>query len=344
MEIAMRRLVFALVLLASQLVATRAYADVFTFSSDVPLVISHLAPQTSTINVTGVTGSVYRVVVTLKGLVHTKARDLDINVSTPTRGVMLMSDLGDGGNFTGGDLRFSDCATRSIPINGAEDEVIPAGGYRPRNFGWFDNIPGNPPTGSSFSEFLSYGLEDPWTLHVVDEGLGGEGTLAGWSITIYTSQDPELFNTSTVGCESPDFDGDGVTDFAVYREPSGSFLILESSTNEVKTVQLVSPGPGNDDVAIPADYDGDGTTDVGVFRRSTLTWTVKKSFSGEVVQDFGGLPNDQPIPTDFDRDGLTDFAVYRASEALWIWKSSRTGEIRFIQGDIPGVDRPARRP
>ena len=69
-----------------------------------------------------------------------------------------------------------------------------------------------------------------------------------------------------------DLDGDGKTDFAVFRPSLGNWYIYKSSdgTYEIKTWGLgVAPYL---DVPVPGDYDGDGKTDLAVFRRQTGIW------------------------------------------------------------------------
>ena len=65
-----------------------------------------------------------------------------------------------------------------------------------------------------------------------------------------------------------DFDGDGKSDFAVYRfigADAGTWYILQSGA--IPAFRAVRWGLGAD-LPVPADYDGDGKTDFAVFRRS----------------------------------------------------------------------------
>jgi hypothetical protein len=73
-----------------------------------------------------------------------------------------------------------------------------------------------------------------------------------------------------------DYDGDGISDVAVYRPMTGEWFIRQSS-NGVVTAQVF--GGVNGDVPVPADYDGDGKTDLAVFRASTSTWYVLGQFT-----------------------------------------------------------------
>ena len=64
-----------------------------------------------------------------------------------------------------------------------------------------------------------------------------------------------------------DYDGDGMTDLAVWRPSTGTWFIRPSSTNYATSVSFQWGLAG--DVPVPGDYDGDGVTDLAVWRPST---------------------------------------------------------------------------
>ena len=129
-----------------------------------------------------------------------------------------------------------------------------------------------------------------------------------------------------------DFDGDGKTDAAVFR--NGIWYILRSSDNAFVAYQFGLTG----DVPVVGDYDGDGKTDLAVFRPSNGTWYVLNLANNAFSAAQFGQNGDKPMSGDFDGDGKTDFAVFRPATGIWFVLRSRDGftAAQFGQnGDIP---------
>jgi subtilisin family serine protease len=82
----------------------------------------------------------------------------------------------------------------------------------------------------------------------------------------------------TVRNEPVDFDGDGNSDIAVYRD--GTWYIIRSSDGGFT---ITGWGGLPQDLPVPADYDGDGKVDIAVYRNGT--WYIIRSSDGGVTAD-----------------------------------------------------------
>lgn len=144
-------------------------------------------------------------------------------------------------------------------------------------------------------------------------------SVAGYSVTQWGAFD---FNTG--GYEDKfvpaDYDGDGKTDYAIWRTPlfgsvptQSYYYILYSATNTFS----VTPFGIRTDNKVPADYDGDGKADIAITRNSggALYWWILQSRDGLRVERWGGggppMSGDNPVPADYDGDGKADLAVIR---------------------------------
>jgi len=142
-----------------------------------------------------------------------------------------------------------------------------------------------------------------------------------------------------------DYDGDGLTDEAVYR--NGSWFIRKSRDGELFSVNwganVQVPGGYVADEPVSGDFDGDGVYDIAVFRPADGTWYVLRSTSGfsanyPLIFKWGKL-GDIPVPADYDGDGTTDFAVFRYTETRWYILESRTKRLHAAQFGSIGIDR-----
>lgn len=136
-----------------------------------------------------------------------------------------------------------------------------------------------------------------------------------------------------------DFDGDGYTDFAVFRPANGFWFAQGNLNSGFRFAQQF--GVSTDRLA-PGDYDGDGRTDLAVFRNGN--WFIWRSFDNTLAAFQFGLPDDIPVAADFDGDNKTDLAIWRRSNGLWAaLKSGSNGNSSLIiysfgaSGDKPVV-------
>ncbi len=130
-----------------------------------------------------------------------------------------------------------------------------------------------------------------------------------------------------------DFDGDGITDVAVYRPVGGTWFVLQSSNGAFSGRSWGTAG----DSPVPGDFDGDGKTDLGVVRPRAggWDWYVLRSTLGYFGTTWG-LSTDIPVVGDYDGDGKADVAVFRPSDGTWWIRQSSDGALSGRQWGAPG--------
>ena len=128
-----------------------------------------------------------------------------------------------------------------------------------------------------------------------------------------------------------DYDGDGKTDLAYYRQSDlfgepGTYFVLLSSTNTATRLDWGNPSLG--DRPAPADYDGDRKADFAVYRNGT--WFILQTSNVALRIERFGLASDKIVPGDYDGDGKADIAVWRPSNGLWCLSLSRDNSTKYV--------------
>jgi subtilisin-like proprotein convertase family protein len=325
-------------------IATSANPFPQSFSNATPVFINDrfgaATPYPSTINVSGLTGAITDVNVTLTNVDHLNPDDIDILLVSPSgKSIVLMSDAGGTTDLVGVNITLDDAAAIQLP----DSTVITSGSYRPANFGSGDNIADVLPfyanAGSAGPTTLATAFNgtDPngvWKLYVIDDATASTGIInGGWSLDITAggSYGAKRFTNG-------DFDGDGRTDVSVFRGPNQNWYIRNSSTY-ANRVQINWGNPALGDITVPGDYDGDRKTDIAVWRPSEGNWYIINSSTGTPSIKSWGSSGDTPVPADYDGDGKTDLAVWRPSTGNWYVLRSATNTGRVVgwggAGDIP---------
>jgi len=143
----------------------------------------------------------------------------------------------------------------------------------------------------------------------------------------------ELRGTLVPDVQPGDFNGDGLTDFAILRNVSGNLQWWIMNNGASSASQVVGWGFSTD-IATPGDFDGDRKTDIAVFRRGTGNaatgfWVFQSSTSTARFIPFG-ITSDRPVVADYDGDGKTDAAIFRdassaGGQSTFWWLASRGG-------------------
>lgn len=336
-----------------------------TFTNNTAIVISGTgtpngAPYPSPITVSGLTGNITEVKVTINNFSHTWADDVGIVLVGPTGAAFgLQSGAGDaedGSPISGTTYTFADSAATTLPDN---DSWLP-GNYKPSVYysdpldtfpapgpGASWNNPG--PAGGGTSTFASvYNGTAPngtWNLFVKDFVNGDGGSIAGgWTIEITTGSNPVVTPQNIV-----DFNGDGKTDWTVVRNTGGGGngqITWFTAFTGVAGGRVDAWGLAGDEF-VPVDYDGDNKTDIAIWRPDPTqgAFYILNSATGTLrAETFGKTGDDPSVVGDYNGDGNADLAVYRAgatagAPSTWFYRTTAGGPYTAVQwgqnGDFP---------
>lgn len=162
------------------------------------------SPYPSSISVSGIAGTVNRVIVQLFGINHTFPGDVDILLVGPGgQRIILMSDVGSSFDLVNVNLTLDDTATSSLPASA----LITSGTYRPTNSGTGDTFAAPAPAapyGSLLSDFNGTNPNGNWQLYVTDDAGGDIGSIAGgWSLSFLTADPVCCSQACSLTCPSP---------------------------------------------------------------------------------------------------------------------------------------------
>ncbi len=167
---------------AMTVAAAPAAAQNFTNPGTIALVDE--TETTSVINVSGVTGTVTGLTLSLNGLTHTYPDDLVFGVYSASQnlGLVFFSNAGGSADVNNITLSFNDLATSQLP----QFSQLTSGTYLPSNYGEYTFNAFN--NADSFSDFFSGNVNGAWTLYALDTAAGDTGSVVnGWSLNFTTN-------------------------------------------------------------------------------------------------------------------------------------------------------------
>jgi subtilisin-like proprotein convertase family protein len=192
-------------------------------------------PYPSTLSVSGITGLVSKVTVTLTNVSHTWVSDLDILLVGPGgQKVMIMSDVGNdasGTPISHQTFTFDDNAASLVPSN----SPIVSGTYKPTDYLPGDVL-GSPapagPYGTLLSVFNAVNPNGIWSLYVFDDvsRFDGGSISNGWKLNIITttnsccvgainSNSPPVISAASISPVSPTTTNDLVVTITSTNDP-----------------------------------------------------------------------------------------------------------------------------
>ncbi|MSU57339.1 MAG: DUF11 domain-containing protein [Pedosphaera sp.] len=189
-----------------------------------------MSPFPSSIAVSGVTGAVSKVTLTLAGLSHTWPADVDALLVGPTGQTLLfLSDAGGGNAVSGLNLTFDDAASSAL----SDSAAMTSGTYRCTNYGSGDTFSAPAPAGSygtTLSVFNGLNANGTWSLYIQDDSSQDTGSIAqGWSLSVTTS--------NAICCVTPT----PVADLAIQKTASVSAVNAGANVNFTLTVTNHGP-------------------------------------------------------------------------------------------------------
>ncbi|MDB5212429.1 MAG: hypothetical protein JWO86_356 [Myxococcaceae bacterium] len=137
----------------------------------------------SQIVVSGLAVNPSKVTVTISGISHTYADDIDaVLVGPGGQSVVLMSDVGGSKPLNNLTLTFDDLAAAKL----ADSTQLSAGTFKPTDFVTGDKFPSPAPVGpygATLSAFTGKNPNGTWSLYVLDDEANDSGSIAGgWGL------------------------------------------------------------------------------------------------------------------------------------------------------------------
>ena len=340
---------------------------VFSNPSLITVVDSPAPSAQSTINVSGLVGSISTVTLTLTNLNSPRSGQLQFLVVGPGgQSFVFMSDVGGAATATAGaTITFSDAAASLLTQAGA----IPSGTFRPTDFDASVAFPAPAPAGpynhaapfgaatftSVFGGLSGASVNGNWNLYAFDDGAGGGNSTVngGWSLDIVVAA--AAATTTTLGSSAnPSFTNQAITLTSTTTSTSTVNTGLVNFFNNTTSVALCSNVPVNASGQatcnvpalalterihnITATYVGNATfaTSNGSINQTVNTptvisggGTVFTNPGGIVISDSRANPPAVPYPSNIIASGLSG-TISKVTLTLTNFSTPRTNDKNFL--------------
>jgi hypothetical protein len=133
-----------------------------------------------------------------------------------------------------------------------------------------------------------------------------------WYFNVHTANNPGgEIRAQIVSNTLVDFNGDGITDWAVARRNGPispwTWFVRSNGTENAAGFQF---GQSPNDLFQPVDFDGDGKSDIAVWRDNGFYYIINSSNSSFRAVFVGGIRGNSAVSADYDGDGRDDPAVF----------------------------------
>jgi uncharacterized delta-60 repeat protein len=202
------------------------------------------SPYPSTINVSGVGGSLIKVTITFAKLAHSWPADIDALLESPyQQTALLMANAGGGNGVTNVTLTFDDDAS-IYPTNLPQAGQIVSHTYKPTAYFPVATFPAPAPPApvpsyaTNLSTFKNSNPNGTWSLFVIDDSGGNIGAISnGWSLNVITA--------SPIAAPPLQFGGFVSTNgtFQLTITGPATSTIIQASTNLVNWVPVYTNTP-----------------------------------------------------------------------------------------------------
>ncbi len=270
-----------------EVTVTQSYEPLFANTGTITVADNTSAdPYPSTITVSGLSGGIARMHVTLANVTHPSPQDLGVLLVGPKgQKVVLMNASSGTAAVSHARLDFADELSGKPLITTAP--AIVSGTYSAGNNLPAYNFPGSAPAGPySAAGLQSFFGTDPngtWSLYVVDRAAPGAGLIeSGWFLSLWPA--PSISPSTLPALETDEDVSKSVTvTVADYMDPSYTPVVTASSDNPGLVVVTVTTNLNNATIQLAPKLNQNGTANItvsavnkgGNIATSTFVLTVK---------------------------------------------------------------------